>query len=84
MVGHRRGSLADTSTHWHGLYLRNNAWSDGVEGISQKAYRPGTTFRYRFKAEPAGTFWYHAHSGVQYANGLRGPLIIKVRCAALR
>ena len=47
--------------------------------VSQSAYKPGTTFRYKFKAEPPGTFWYHAHTGVQYANGLRGPLIVQVR-----
>jgi len=34
--------------------------------------------RYEFKAEPAGTYWYHAHTGMQFTDGLRGPLIVKV------
>ena len=31
---------------------------------------------YEFVATPAGTHWYHSHVGVQYGNGLIGPLII--------
>ena len=69
--------LAATSTHWHGLLQRNTAWADGVATVSQSSYAPGNTFRYSFTAEPAGTFWYHAHTGVQFADGLRGPLIIQ-------
>lgn len=68
---------AATSTHWHGLYLPNASWADGVAGISQAPVAPGGTFRYRFRAEPAGTFWYHAHTRLQYADGLRGPLIVR-------
>jgi FtsP/CotA-like multicopper oxidase with cupredoxin domain len=49
-----------------------------VDTVSQAAFLPNTTFRYRFIAEPAGTFWYHAHTGEQYADGLRGPLIVRV------
>ncbi|KAF8068206.1 L-ascorbate oxidase [Scenedesmus sp. PABB004] len=73
---------APTSVHWHGLLQRNTSWADGVDTVSHSAFEPGETFRYRFTAEPAGTFWYHAHTGEQFADGLRGPLIIRVRAAA--
>ena len=72
---------AATSVHWHGQDLLNAAWADGVEGVAQRATPPGDTFRYKFKTEPAGTFWYHAHTALQFADGLRGPLIIKVGSA---
>ena len=38
---------------------------------------PGSEFVYEFKATPAGTHWYHSHVGVQYGNGLFGPLIVE-------
>jgi FtsP/CotA-like multicopper oxidase with cupredoxin domain len=44
--------------------------------VSQQPVPPGGTFTYRFKAEPAGTFWYHSHTAEQYGDGLRGPLIV--------
>eukprot|EP00775_Hariotina_reticulata_P009666 gene9666-9825_t len=66
-----------TTVHWHGLDLNEASWADGMDGIAQRPIAPGSTFRYKFKAEPAGTYWYHAHVGMQFTDGLRGPLIIK-------
>lgn len=66
-----------TSTHWHGIKQTGSSWADGVQSVSQSSYLPGNTFRYKFKAEPAGTFWYHSHTGAQFADGLRGPLIVR-------
>ena len=31
----------------------------------------------RFKADPAGTHYWHSHSGVQRVDGLHGPLIVR-------
>lgn len=67
-----------TSVHWHGMDLQNAAWADGVDGVTQEPIPVGSTFRYKFKAEPAGTLWYHSHVGMQFADGLRGPLIVTV------
>lgn len=36
-------------------------------------------FTYEFLAKPAGTHWYHAHTGIQYGEGLFAPLIIERR-----
>jgi len=50
---------------------------DGVEGVSGPAIPPGESFTYDFEATPAGTHWYHSHAGVQYSDGLFGPLIVE-------
>ena len=33
-------------------------------------------FSTRWLIPDKGTFWYHSHEGVQYCDGLRGPLVI--------
>lgn len=65
----------DTSLHWHGLILPYT--QDGVPGISFPGIKPGESFTYRFKVQQAGTYWYHAHSDFQEAEGLYGPLVIE-------
>lgn len=49
----------------------------GVNMISQAPILPDEYFTYTCKAEPTGTHWYHSHTGVQYSDGLFGPLIIE-------
>ena len=66
-----------TTIHWHGIHQNGTWFMDGVERVSQAAIRPGDCFTYRFRAYPAGTHWYHSHTGVQYSDGLFGPLIIE-------
>lgn len=66
-----------TTIHWHGMHQPGTWRMDGVEGISQEPVPPGAEFLYEYKATPAGTHWYHSHVGVQYGNGLFGPLIIE-------
>jgi FtsP/CotA-like multicopper oxidase with cupredoxin domain len=66
-----------TSVHWHGQRMANASWADGVTDLTQAAIPPGATFSYRFVAEPAGTYWYHSHTGDQYGDGLRGALIVE-------
>ena len=62
--------------HWHGVDVPNS--QDGVAGVTQDAVAPGQTFTYRFVAEDAGTYWYHAHqdSEVQVSGGLFGALVV--------
>ena len=68
-----------TSVHWHGMHQPGTWQMDGVEGVSAPPIPTGSEFVYEFRAEPAGTHWYHSHVGVQYGNGLFGPLIIEER-----
>ncbi|KAF2729450.1 multicopper oxidase 1 [Polyplosphaeria fusca] len=64
------------SLHFHGMYQKGTAPSDGGVGISQCPINPGESYTYSFKAEPAGTFWYHSHAKGQYPDGLRGKMIV--------
>ena len=36
------------------------------------------SYRYEFTAQPAGTHWYHSHTGFQREEGLYGPVIIRL------
>lgn len=69
-----------TSFHWHGLYQNGTNWMDGTVGITQCPIASGSSFTYEFKvAGQSGTYWYHAHQGVQSSDGLHGPLIIHAK-----
>lgn len=66
-----------TAIHWHGMYQNGTNWMDGTVGITQCPIAAGSTFTYEFHvANQSGTYWYHAHQGVQSSDGLHGPLII--------
>lgn len=65
-----------TSLHWHGMLQHGTNEMDGAAGTTQCAIPPGRTFTYRFALKQSGTYWYHSHSGVQYADGAKGALII--------
>lgn len=65
----------ETTIHWHGLPVPNPM--DGVPNFTQKAIAPGEEFTYDFAANPAGTYFYHSHVGLQLDRGLLGPLIVE-------
>ena len=62
--------------HWHGYDVPND--QDGVPGVTQAAVLPGQEFVYRFRADQAGTYWYHTHavSDVGVRKGLYGVLVV--------
>ncbi|KAK9443379.1 Multicopper oxidase family protein [Metarhizium brunneum] len=64
--------------HWHGLSMEGSNEMDGVVGLTQCAVQPSQTFTYKFRIahHQEGTFWYHAHSALQRADGLYGGLIV--------
>lgn len=63
-----------TAIHWHGILV---PWQmDGVEHVTQHAISPGCIFHYQFTLMQAGTYWYHAHAGIQEQEGLYGALVI--------
>ncbi|KAG1739436.1 laccase [Suillus paluster] len=69
--------LLGTSIHWHGLYQSHTNQMDGTAFVTQCPLAPGHSFLYEFNAgDQVGTYWYHSHYGVQYCDGLRGPMII--------
>ncbi|KKZ63416.1 hypothetical protein EMCG_02303 [[Emmonsia] crescens] len=75
-----RNGLEDegVSVHWHGLHMRDANRMDGTTGLTQCAINPGGSFLYDFTISDSqsGTYWYHAHSGLQRADGLYGGLVI--------
>ena len=66
----------EVTVHWHGIHQRKTPWMDGVHHVSQCGIAPGASFRYIFRAKPAGTHWYHSHTGAQRTDGLFGALIV--------
>ncbi|ORZ18674.1 multicopper oxidase-domain-containing protein [Absidia repens] len=55
-----------TSIHFHGIRQYGTVESDGVPDVTQNAINPGSTFIHRFQLiGQAGTYFYHAHVGVQ-------------------
>ena len=50
---------------------------DGVGQVTQCQIGPSSSFSYEYTARPAGTFWYHSHSGAQRTDGFYGALIVK-------
>lgn len=69
----------EASLHWHGMLQPGTPFYDGVPGVSQCGICVYCEETYKFQATPAGTHWYHSHSGVQYADGQLGALIIYPR-----
>ena len=65
----------ETTIHWHGVPVPNPV--DGVPNVTQEPIASGDTFTYTFRAEPAGTYFYHSHVGLQLDRGLLGPLSSK-------
>lgn len=64
----------ETAIHWHGMLV---PWQmDGVLGVNQKGIPPGHTFHYQFTLHQSGTYWYHAHAGLQEQQGLYGAFLI--------
>ncbi|CAI2167772.1 17337_t:CDS:10 [Funneliformis geosporum] len=81
-VTNHLGPNEPTAMHWHGMFQRGTNWYDGVPGMviensTQCPIPNDVSFVYDFSTgKQSGTFWYHAHIRGQYAEGIRGPLII--------
>ncbi|CAG8588045.1 28249_t:CDS:2 [Dentiscutata erythropus] len=66
-----------TTIHWHGLYMRNTPFEDGVPSITQCPIQPGKSYLYDFYANDGpGTHWYHSHFKTQRLAGFYGMIII--------
>lgn len=67
--------LEETTIHWHGIPVPNEM--DGVPNVTQEPVASGDSSTYQFRAEPAGTFLYHSHVGLQLDRGFLAPLVIE-------
>ncbi|EME49211.1 hypothetical protein DOTSEDRAFT_68090 [Dothistroma septosporum NZE10] len=69
-----------TSIHLHGLYQNSTPYFDGTVGVTQCPIAPGRSFTYESTVTgQSGTYWWHAHQGLQSSDGVHGPLIIHSR-----
>ncbi len=76
IIVHFKNELPESTTvHWHGLRLP--AKMDGSTSV-QSSIPSGGTFDYRFRAEDAGTFWFHPHvrADEQIERGLYAPFVV--------
>ncbi|KAG8042734.1 hypothetical protein G9C98_005374 [Cotesia typhae] len=73
---HNKLPSSEVSFHWHGISQQGYVHMDGVPMITQCPIMPFSSFRYDFKPEKNGTYFYHAHSISQQADGLYGSLIV--------
>ncbi|ORX53503.1 hypothetical protein DM01DRAFT_1407675 [Hesseltinella vesiculosa] len=77
--------LRSASIHFHGIHHHGSPGMDGVPFLTQNPVLPGESFLYDFKADQAGTFFYHAHVALQeltvfgaliiYESSLADPLL---------
>ena len=74
---HNNLTTEGISIHWHGMHQRGTPWFDGVGQVTQCQIGPSSSFSYMYTASPAGTFWYHSHSGAQRTDGFYGALIVR-------
>ncbi|CAO3597015.1 unnamed protein product [Absidia cylindrospora] len=65
-----------TTIHFHGILQIGTTEADGLPGVTQAPIPPGGEFHQRFQLiNQAGTFFYHAHVGLQ-DDFIQGPLIV--------
>ncbi|KAI1281547.1 Cupredoxin [Xylaria sp. FL0933] len=78
VIVHATNQLGNQSTslHFHGLFMNGTSHMDGPSQVSQCSIPPGSSFTYNFTINQPGTYWYHSHTGGQYPDGLRGPLVV--------
>jgi FtsP/CotA-like multicopper oxidase with cupredoxin domain len=77
-IENRLGNGEGLSIHWHGISMRGANNMDGATGVTQATIEDGESMTYDFSIDndQHGTFWYHAHDGVQRADGLYGGLVV--------
>jgi FtsP/CotA-like multicopper oxidase with cupredoxin domain len=65
--------------HWHGITVANEM--DGVPNGTQWGVGPNQTFKYLFRAQPAGTHFYHCHNmtNLHVQAGMFGALVIEAK-----
>uniref|UniRef100_A0A1I8JPE7 Plastocyanin-like domain-containing protein n=1 Tax=Macrostomum lignano TaxID=282301 RepID=A0A1I8JPE7_9PLAT len=64
-----------TSVHWHGMHQVGTQHMDGVSMVTQCPIN--AHFVNSPTASPAGTHYWHSHSGLQRSEGIFGPLVVR-------
>ncbi|KAI8099209.1 Cupredoxin [Halteromyces radiatus] len=70
------GTRESTTVHYHGILQIGTTESDGMPNVTQAAIPPGGEYHQRFQLiDQVGTYFYHAHVGLQ-DESIQGPFII--------
>ena len=72
----------DTSIHWHGVLLPND--QDGVPYLTTPPIAAGGSLTFEYPVTHTGTYWYHAHTGLQEQRGIYGALVFRNPAEARR
>lgn len=76
LIVRNRFNSQPTTIHVHGIFQIGSIDADGVPGVTQAAIRPGEEYHHHFQVlHQAGTFYYHAHVGLQ-DDSVSGPFIV--------
>ncbi|CAF1097000.1 unnamed protein product [Adineta steineri] len=78
LVVHVKNNLLsneELTIHFHGMLQKQTPHMDGAAYMTQMPISSGKTFTYVFRANPAGTYFYHSHSGLQAVTAF-GPLLV--------
>lgn len=67
----------ELTIHWHGIHQVDTPFMDGVPKVTQCPIPYGSSFVYTFNAAQSGTHFWHAHSGLQRADGCAGTLVVR-------
>ncbi|KAK0540659.1 hypothetical protein OC835_000572 [Tilletia horrida] len=65
-----------TALHWHGQFQNGTNFMDGTYSVTECGIAPGASFTYNWTVQNTGTYWWHAHAGAQYGDGLIGAIIL--------
>ncbi|XP_063978189.1 uncharacterized protein LOC135163015 [Diachasmimorpha longicaudata] len=63
--------------HFHGIYQNGYQYYDGVPFVTQCPISYRSTFRYKWRAQNAGTHFYHAHTGLHKPAGIQGAIVVR-------
>ncbi|KAJ7053573.1 Cu-oxidase-domain-containing protein [Mycena amicta] len=67
-----------TTINFDGLFFdSDNIFNEGSPFVTTCPFGPGESYTYTIPlGDQTGTFWYHSQLSVQYADGLRGTLVV--------
>lgn len=76
LVNNYAGSGHPAAIHYHGIFQTNTTEADGMPNITQAEIPPGGEYLHKFHVnDQVGTYFYHAHVGIQDET-IYGPFII--------
>ncbi|ORX53502.1 Cupredoxin [Hesseltinella vesiculosa] len=76
IVSYLGGNTNAMTIHFHGILQLHSNDADGVPFVTQNPILPGDHYVYEFYCDQAGTYFYHAHVGMQERSVI-GAIIVR-------